>query len=43
MKKVLFLATLLVSVFCFSACSDDDGGFELGQVEGTWGLTAVSG
>lgn len=43
MKKVLFLATLLVSVFCFSACSDDDGGFELGQVEGTWGLTAASG
>lgn len=43
MKKTLFLITLLVCVCCFSACSDDEGGFELSQIEGTWGLTALSG
>lgn len=43
MKKVLFLATLFVSIICFSACSDDDGGFDLNQIEGTWGLIKTEG
>lgn len=43
MKKFLFLATLLVSVFCFSSCSKDDEEFDVNQLEGVWGMTAVNG
>ena len=43
MKKILFLATLLISVFCFSSCSKDDEAIEVNQLEGVWGMTAVNG
>lgn len=43
MKKVLLLATLLLSVFCFSSCSKDDEDFDINQLEGVWGMTNING
>ena len=39
----MFLATLLISIFCFSSCSKDDEAIEVNQLEGVWGMTAVNG
>lgn len=43
MKKILFSATLLISIFCFSSCSKDDEAIEVNQLEEVWGMTAVNG